>query len=400
MNKKTERGLQITTLGRFRVANEQEVISEKFRRARKLWNLFRYFLTNRGKLLTPYSITNTLWPDSQNAAPKAALQDLVYRLRLLLEDATPDSGEPLVRIDFAQEAYCFTLSSEVWLDADQFLQLSQEAKQTKGFDVSQAVELYTQAISLYSGSYLPSLHDRWVLPFRQHYRKTLIHNLHDVVGIFRASGDHSGVVEVCAGVFSEEHQWLLEAEQLHTHYMEALIRTGRLLEASNHYELLNELYDTELGVSPRVSLQQLKAKADKLTAVQKSVDMDGTSVSRVLLQSEEMDGAVICDPEEFRLIYQVQMRKREISQQGLALAFFTLNSPSFTMETFNEFLKNNLRSGDVVTRWNDTQCLALLPEFKSEYNEHLQQRILSAFCRERGAEQDMLRIQLWSPFND
>jgi two-component SAPR family response regulator len=61
--------LKIYTLGRFIVLRGKKSLNEQTNRSYRMWELFKYLLTNRGKGIPAESITEILWPGSDYAAP-------------------------------------------------------------------------------------------------------------------------------------------------------------------------------------------------------------------------------------------------------------------------------------------------------------------------------------------
>ena len=395
------RGLQIRTFGSFLVSSGDERYSSRAQRSNKLWQLFKYFLTNRGKLVSPYSVINDLWPNTENADPIAALQDLVYRLRQLFSDVTTESGDPMINIEFSQGSYRFTLSSEVWLDVNEFLVLSQRASESRSTNTPKAIRMYLEAISLYEGDYLPGIYENWLLAPRQHYRRIFIQNLQEVVQLLRDSGDYDQIVQVCESVLLNENEWLLEAEQLHRHFLEALIRTGRTVEAFGHHQAVSDLLEREVGVSPPVSMQQLERWANSQTA---GMHLDISTLVQHIRQDRQSAGAVLCDSDEFRLLCLLEGRRRERMQQSPMLGLFTIirrgtvepeaSTLSRSIAGLKEVLATNLRSGDAITQWNDHQCLSLMCGFQSDGIDSFRSRIADEFDRRFGHYGTALQVKV------
>jgi two-component SAPR family response regulator len=65
--------MQIFTLGQFTIKIGETLISENARRSNKLWELFKYLLTNRNKRIPLEKIVQSLWPEQENSDPKSAL---------------------------------------------------------------------------------------------------------------------------------------------------------------------------------------------------------------------------------------------------------------------------------------------------------------------------------------
>ena len=76
--------LKVYTLGCFEVKLGRKVLSNDCKRSQQLWNLFKYILTYRNKRIVQEKFFDILWIDKECDNPIKALQNLIYRLRMLL----------------------------------------------------------------------------------------------------------------------------------------------------------------------------------------------------------------------------------------------------------------------------------------------------------------------------
>ena len=88
-----DRRLKIATLGRFQVVREGRLLSGECRRASRVWELFKYLVTNRGRDIPSDTLIENLWEEDQPEDPERALRNLVYRLRQILDPG--DAPSPL-----------------------------------------------------------------------------------------------------------------------------------------------------------------------------------------------------------------------------------------------------------------------------------------------------------------
>ena len=108
--------LQIFTLGRFVVKRGETILSDKANRSYRLWELFKYLLTNRNRSFLPETITENLWPDNNYSHSRQVVRTQVCRLRQLLNDDNSHSES----VVFVQGCYQWDNKLDFWLDAEEF----------------------------------------------------------------------------------------------------------------------------------------------------------------------------------------------------------------------------------------------------------------------------------------
>ena len=108
------------------------------------------------------------------------------------------------------------------------------------------------------------------------------------------------------------------------------------------------------------------------------------------------DGALICDNDYFKMVYNFKMRGKDRSQEDVFIAIIdiekvdeeelTYDLSKDSMEQLLDIAIQKLRKGDVITQWNENQILLLLSGLKEDNIEVLIKRINSHFysmCRKR-----------------
>jgi len=146
--------LKVYTLGCFEVKLGRKSLSNNCKRSQQLWNLFKYILTFRNKRIVQENLFDILWSDNECDNPIKALQNLIYRLRMLLnyEGANKD-GESI--INYSQGCYNWNKEFHYWTDVDEFEELYKKGKDSENNDdFVNAMESYQRAFMLYKGDYL------------------------------------------------------------------------------------------------------------------------------------------------------------------------------------------------------------------------------------------------------
>ena len=381
--------LEIFTLGRFVVRHQDMVLTEQAMRKKKLWSLFTYFLRNEDKPIPSETIIDALWPEGENADPRGALHDVVYRLRNLFRKLPSDD---LIELESSQSSYRFKLPDESWWDADVFVELSQRAQAQHENESGAAIDTYREALSIYEGHYLPEWpHASWVVPNRQYYRRVYVSNLLGLVELLSGFSRYDEIVEMCEETFMVDS--LLETEELHCYYMEALAKQGQVKDALQHYKWISERLRGEYEVEPSDSLQNMYEliKTDREAVESENLDMDVASVQNRLKDPGDIQEAFLCDREGFRNLYELELRRSERAAYDAFLAIFTITESggqppkrhplNGAMTVLKEVLVTNLRKGDAVCRWNEAQFLVLLPGSGPEDAASCLSRIENEFSR-------------------
>jgi DNA-binding SARP family transcriptional activator len=377
---------QIYTLGHFQVTANSKIISDKARRSSKLWELFKYLLTNRGNPVPVESIIDSLWPDSEYCDQNAALHTLTHRMRRLFSEEFKDGSAPF-SFEVSQGCYCMKIHDNCWIDTSEFSSCTSRALEQSRKDPIAAVDLFRQAISLYQGEYLPEYTARkWVLPAKRYYRHLYLQNLMGKMKLYMDSGQYEATCELCEKAFLIEQ--FMEVESLHINYMEALLRSGSSQEALCHYDFITSSLYQEFGAKPSAAMRDLYRRMKP--------EVDGPSLSlRAILdklsEREKFNGAFICDLEFFRFLYNIELRRSERMNRELVMVLFSLSCDDYSLNekaiiskaisSLEKITLAGLRKGDVVTHCGASQLLAFLSDIKQEDAGKVLERINDGFCR-------------------
>jgi len=392
--KKSQRRLEVFTLGRFLVRHGDEVLSEDSNRSVRLWDLFKYLVTYRNKVLLPESIMEALWPDEEYSDPKRTLRNLIYRLRNSLP-----SGEGTCSIAFSHGGYTLT-TDRCWLDTEEFENTASTAHLLAAEDPPAAIDHYMRALSLYKGDYLRECpYKEWVLPARNHYRYLYLQSVAEVTLLLRKMKRFSDIVNLCETAFAIEPF----EEDLHIPFMQALLEMGRIKQARAHYEYITAQLYSELGVKPSPAMREIYRL---IKAESGSIEMDLTSIQESLTSRRDEEGAFFCDPEIFRHVYKLEQRRGERTGQAVFVGLLTITRSDFrmvprntlreAMEYLKQLLMSSLRRGDVVSWWNDAQFIVILPGLNMEQAKRVLRRFEGKFHARYSSEDIVLRAKIQS----
>lgn len=394
--------VEIFTLGRFLVKQGEKVLSGASVRAVKVWSLFKYLLTNRGRALAPEQILDSICPGEQYKDPHQVVRSQVYRLRRLFIDelASPALAANIV---YTQGRYSWAGCGGYRLDVDEFEKCTLAAEALCKTNPPEAIKQLQKAVSLYLGEYLPECsYQEWVLPARSHYHQLYVKNAVQLAGLLRANGNYSELIKLCENALAMEYF----ERKLHLYYLEALIEEGKIRQARRHYEEVTAVFYRELGLKPSAEMRQLYGRIQ--SAEEGSYNLNLILIQQRLMERQNTRGAFFCDPDIFKYFFQLEKNRQERSGQGACLVLMALTSPDFrrppreklqeAMECLSQVLRSRLRKGDVICRSHEAQFLLLLPAVDAANAEKVLLRIEENF-RKNISAQDLVLHKKIMPLN-
>jgi two-component SAPR family response regulator len=236
--------LKVTTLGRFEVKINNQIVDRKaWQSANARW-IFVYLLSRRGQSVPEDRLAELFWPGSPTKKAHRALVSSVHRARKALQDP-----ELLVRYD---KSYGISRDCEFWLDSDQLLSHYKEG--TRNFyqgNTDQAITALEKALALYQGPFLPNCHDVWCHRIRADIRMKTVDAAEKVAQLLLDS-DPVRSEAWCRKAISMEST----SEPAWSTLFRALARQGRRAEVETAYRQCVDTLEEELQLNPGASLRQ------------------------------------------------------------------------------------------------------------------------------------------------
>ncbi|NLG87196.1 MAG: hypothetical protein GX489_08260, partial [Firmicutes bacterium] len=357
----------IFTLGDFDIQCQGESCLALCERSYKLMELLRYFITFHNKRLLPETIIDDLWPNNDFKDPKSVLRTQVFRLRKWIKEMqfiVNYHYGPWLELIFSNGYYLLTLGDECWLDTDMFEAAIKKADVLAKQNDLQAIDLYQQALALYKGQYMAgTLHNEWLFPFQNRYHRLYLQALFCLLELLNNNKAYKEIIEVYEGAVAIEPY----DETLHLYFLQALLALGDVKSVLSHYNYITSLLYKELGVKPSAPLKALYRQLQKTT--QDNHETDLILIEKELADEDDMGGALCCDIDYFRFLYQLEKRRSLRADKTTFLGLITIfGSKEFLTSKGNKnvirqltpVLQSSLRKGDVFTWWNDNQILVLL----------------------------------------
>ncbi|MDR3122005.1 MAG: hypothetical protein LBU58_11845 [Clostridiales bacterium] len=402
--KNTGGDLKIYTFGGFRLERDGKNVSSAAGRSKKMWDLFKFIITMRDNKLSVMDCYEAVWGEEENGSnPTAALHNLVYRLRRVIENATQDSeGSAQERsyIRFADGSYFLNRDAGYWLDAEVFEKKVAEARTISAFDPEHAIMLYKEAMEFYKGEYLPEyIYNSWVLATRNKYSRLFFEGGVELATLLRNAERYQEILDLCERVFS------LEAmdDQFHAIFIDALIDMGKIMQAQSHYQYVTAMLYREMGIKPTAVLKRSYDRIKKSGGLSHA---DLAQVQARLNETTGSKGAFYCELDIFRSIYRLESRRMPRNGRSQFLCLATLSSDSDLaletqeakqeIDTLIRVTVSTLRAGDLVSRWSEDQLIMLLPSITVEDNQKVMRRLEHKFRETKQNQRVRVRLEYTS----
>ena len=155
------------------------------------------------------------------------------------------------------------------------------------------------------------------------------------------------------------------------------------------YEDMSELLFSTFGVMPSDESRTLYRKAMR---GKDSLSLPLGTVQEDLREADIAKGALFCEYDFFKILYQAQARALVRSGDTIHIALFSIykrgkkelsrRSLDCAVENLKELLIKNLRQGDIVTQCSVSQLIVMLPQANFENSCAVCDRLLRAFNRQ------------------
>lgn len=241
--------LGIQTLGGFRAWRGSESIPSNGWRRESARQLFQLFLTYRHAPLDRDQICEFLWPEAEPAIAQRNFKIALNTLYQVLDpERDPGSESAFIFRDGA--TYTLRPNADLWLDAEEFTKLVQQAG-------TMDAALLEKAVDLYKGDYLPDmLYETWVAEEREHLVSLFLESADRLTELYLHQGKFAETIDLSQRVLSKDRCW----ERAYRHLMCAYDRLGDRGQVARVYRRCLQTLQEELEVSPSTETQALYEK--------------------------------------------------------------------------------------------------------------------------------------------
>lgn len=371
----------VKLLGELELSYKGKVISEKSSKAKKIWNLFAYIVMHKNRLLLQTDLIDTIWPEDENSNPKSSLKTSLYRIRAMLEELSV-SGEEFILS--SRGAYSWNNDIECRVDAIEFEELCDKSEKA---DISnkQKIEILKKAIDMYQGDFLKRFAgDLWVIPLITHYHSLYVEKVKCLLELLDGCKEYQAMEQYALDAIRIESY----DEKIHCYLVKSFMKQGNNTAAIAHYNKATKILLANLGVQPSEELRNLYLEVLK---TQKSLETNLDIIIEDLKEAEFQKGAFVCDYGIFKETYKIVTRQAARSNRSVSIVLITvcdshgelpdLNVLDVVMEKLVVVIRDDLRRGDVVSKYSGAQFVLMLPDATYKDAGKITERIIRSFYK-------------------
>lgn len=375
--------ITVQMLGGFSIEQGGQKIDDHSNRMRKVWLLLAYLIYHRNDRITQDHYVQFLRSKNDDTAdPSGNLKVLFYRARSLLNQLNDDAGHTMILRKGGN--YIWNSDIPLELDVEVFEQLCQDGNAAA--NTNKQLELYLQALQLYRGDFLPKLAaEAWVTPISAYYHRIYMETVEKALALLADQARWEEISQLCEAALKIEPY----SESLYQYLMQCKLNSGDWTAVQSIYEEMSDLLFSTFGIMPSDESRALYRKASRTS--EGGVVPIG-SIREQLREPQRATGAVLCEYDFFKLLYQVQARSLIRSGDVIHIALFTVQgqahkdisrrSLDHAMENLKHLIVHNLRQGDVVTQCSVSQLITMIPQANYENSCAVCQRVIRAFFRQ------------------
>jgi DNA-binding SARP family transcriptional activator len=224
--------------------------------------LFAFLVTHRQRPHQRSLLAGTFWPELAEDRARRNLNNVLWRLRSLLTEASD-----LLLID--KQMIQFNPQGAYWLDVAEFdqhtralSQLAAERQQT-GPLTTACLKEFEEALALYRGDFLPALDDDWCTAERGHWHECYLNILERFAEFCKGAGNLVRALQIARQLAIADPY----REGVHEQLIELYIALNRPGEARTQFEQYEQVWRTELKLSPSVPMLALAQRHGWRSAV-------------------------------------------------------------------------------------------------------------------------------------
>ena len=371
--------LKVQMLGQFTLTYGDRQIGCNSNRSKLIWNILAYLLCHRGELVSSEELISIIWKQEKNDNPASAMRTAIHRARTMLADLTED---PSLQLLISRNGgYMWNPEANVSVDVEEFSRLA-AAVNAEG----DTLDACMAALALYEGKFLPmQASEIWVMPVQAYYHNVYESLLDRVLPVLEKENRGLEGIAICNKALQIDPY----SEKIYQYLMRFLLTADERQEVIRVYEEMSKLLLSTFGIMPDQESRALYREA--LASVRSGAAVSPEAAREQLCEQGEIDGALVCDYDFFKMLYQAQARTIVRSGQVIHTALLTLKSRSkrevsaksmaLAMDNLEKHLRASLRKGDVITRCSSSQFVIMLPSANYENSCKVCQRFIASFSK-------------------
>ena len=369
--------VELKTLGSFDLKVNGQSLVSALGHSFKLRSILCYLILARGRSVSRAELVDTFYEDEKQSNPEGALKMQIMRIKKAL---APLVGEcnPIIS---QRGSYRWNPDITCSVDTELFENLCNSGNDIRRLD-QERIEDYKQAVELYEGDCV--LDNDGLI-----WSKTLASVLHTrflgsigrYVALLKDAEEYAEIEDTCFKAIKLDPY----SEDMYIMLIQSLIEQEKYSEARNQYKVIADVLFKELGIHPSAALQELYVQS---CTEKKPWEQDLSLVLEDMRDSSEKQGAFFCGYEQFKSIYQLEVRRALRNGTCLHVAMLTVtgnvnkkldyNVSSAVMDKVQQTVLTHLRQSDVVSRYSNQQLIIMLPNANQEDSYQVMERVIRA----------------------
>lgn len=378
-----ESSFTIRMLGSIMIEKNGRSISDQNNHSRKMWVLLAYLFYFHEKKISSNELISTIWENEEDTSnPANVLKVLLHRTRSMLNELEEGLGKNLILNTRGE--YYLNPNIRIQLDVTQLEQKIQEGQNSN--DLQTTLTLYQEVLSLYRGDFLEKFStESWVVPLSTYYRNLYLETAHELIKLYEENRQYSDIIQMCRKICSKEKY----DETFYIPLLKNLIKAEQYEEAIHIYQTFRQTIYSEFGIQPSTELQSLFRKARQGLH---SDLIDISDVRRLMHEDDDQKGALFCEIDIFKQIYQFTSRGLERNGSVIHIALINITdiqnhalskrSLNTVVENLRKYICSKLRCGDIFSMCSPSQFILLLPNANYENTEKVIERLENGFYQQ------------------
>lgn len=373
--------IKIKMFGTLELEYNGKTICESDSRSPKLWLLLTYIICSRYRTISQKELLEELW--GIDADETNVLKTTLHRLRRMLSEQF-DQEFAQSFIVCRNKQYSVGDEYEFLCDFEEFEEGIKQAKTLN--DEKERLTLYQQMFELYSGDFLAEFSEEsWVTPLFAYYRSRFLELVQNILIICEKQKYYKEAIDI----LGRAGEVMKYEESVYVPLIRILIRMENYADAIQVYERLNDMLKVTYGVKPSKEARNLYYEAQQAMNTKR---LSIEELPAVLMEQESDRGALYCEFDLFKMVYQAYVRGIERSDKNICLVLLDitdlqdkmLSKRSLATCTLNlkGLLCNNLRSEDIVSMCTPSQFVLLLQNVEEETALIAIERIKTIFYKQ------------------
>ncbi len=354
-------------------------------RAKRVWMLLAYLLHHRHRTVTSDELLSLLWNEEKGGAnPAGALKTAMHRVRATLDQLGEGMGHDLLL--FKNGGYVWNPEVTMKIDKEEFEALISEAVHQSDEASHKACELLVKAAKLYAGEFCSmQTSEPWVIPVAAYYQNLYTEAVVKAVPFLEREKRYEEGILLCRSAIAIDPY----AESFYQLLMRCLLAADKRQDVITLYEDMSKLLLSTFGVMPDAESRALYREALKTVNTHVISPM---ILQEQLQESEPISGALLCDYDFFKNVYQAKARMLARSGDAIHVVLFTMTgrmgkevakrSVELAMDNFEAHICKSLRKGDLVSRCSGSQFVVMLPQANFENANMVCGRVIDSFMRQ------------------